>query len=366
MTSGGQKMSFHKKYVKSLCCIAGTFIFTVNAHAAVVGTVNADQINVRTAPVQESSNIISQLEAESQVHILDVDGDYYEIEYNNEVAYVFQDYVTFNGIPALVKEDVNLRSEPEQKTENIIQTISGAEEVQVLSVGEEYSYILYNDQYGYVYNAKLSFNEEDIQDLSYITEMKNATVIADTLNVRQEPNTNSSIIIKLERGNEVDVMSIDGDWIKIKLVDGSIGYVHKAYVTLKNAIQLNAFEEEASVGEEIANYGMQYVGSPYVYGGTSLTYGVDCSGFTQSVYKQFGVSLSRTSRTQFYDGVPVSVSELQSGDLLFYGYNGYISHVAIYIGNGQIVHSSTPSTGVIISDMYASGKPYIGARRIVY
>ncbi|WP_105619919.1 C40 family peptidase [Vallitalea okinawensis] len=359
-------MSFRKKYVKTLCCIAGTLIYTMNAHAAVVGTVNVDQINVRTAPVQNSSNIISQLETDSQVHILDVDGDYYEIEYNDEIAYVFQDYVTFNGIPALVQADVNLRSEPEQKTENIMETIPGAEEIKVLSVGEEYSYVLYKEQYGYVYNTKLSFNEEDLQDLSYISEMKNAVVIADNLNVRQGANTSSSIITKLQRGNEVDVISIEGEWIKVKLTDEAIGYVHKAYVTLENAIQLNAFEEELSLGDEIANQGMQYVGVPYVYGGTSLTYGVDCSGFTQSIYQQFGVSISRTSRTQFNDGVPVSVGELQSGDLLFYGYNGYISHVAIYIGNGQIVHSSTPSTGVIISDMYASGKPYIGARRILY
>jgi len=359
-------MSFHKKLIKPLCCIAGTFIFTVNAHGAVLGTVNADQINVRTSPIQDSSNIISQLSKESQVHILDADGNYYEIEYNNEVAYVYQDYVTFNGVSVLVQEEVNLRSEPEQKTENIIQSILATEKVQVLSVGDEYSYILYKDQYGYVYNAKLSLNQEDLQDLSDITDMKNATVIVDTLNVRQEANTSSNIIARLQRDNEVDVISVDGNWVKIKLANGSIGCVHKDYVSLENVIQLNAFEEEASLGQEIANYGKKYVGAPYVYGGTSLIYGADCSGFTQSIFKQFGVSLSRTSRTQFHDGVPVSVNELQSGDLLFYGYNGYISHVAIYIGDGQIVHSSTPSTGVIISDMYASGKPYIGAKRVVY
>ena len=113
---------------------------------------------------------------------------------------------------------------------------------------------------------------------------------------------------------------------------------------------------------EVVAYAKQFLGNPYVYGGSSLTKGTDCSGFTMSVYAHFGYSLNRSSYTQVYNGRAVSLSSLLPGDLLFYKYGGStISHVAIYIGGGQIIHASTPSTGIIIGGM---GSP-CAARRII-
>lgn len=112
----------------------------------------------------------------------------------------------------------------------------------------------------------------------------------------------------------------------------------------------------------VVAYAKQFLGNPYVYGGSSLTNGTDCSGFTMSVYAHFGYSLNRSSYTQVYNGRAVSMSALLPGDLLFYKYNSStISHVAMYIGGGQIIHASTPSTGIIISGM---GSP-CAARRII-
>lgn len=112
----------------------------------------------------------------------------------------------------------------------------------------------------------------------------------------------------------------------------------------------------------VVAYAKQFLGNPYVYGGSSLTKGTDCSGFTMSVYAHFGYSLNRSSYTQVYNGRAVSMSSLLPGDLLFYKYNGStISHVAMYIGGGQIIHASTPSTGITISGM---GSP-CAARRII-
>lgn len=99
-------------------------------------------------------------------------------------------------------------------------------------------------------------------------------------------------------------------------------------------------------GSSIASFACQFVGNPYVYGGTSLTNGADCSGFVQSVFKNFGYSLPRTAASQADAGVQVSLSDLQPGDLLFY--HGF-GHVAIYIGNGQVVHASNAQTGIKIS-----------------
>ena len=119
----------------------------------------------------------------------------------------------------------------------------------------------------------------------------------------------------------------------------------------------------SSSGQAIADYALQFVGNPYVWGGTSLTNGADCSGFVQSVYANFGYSLSRTSESQMYEGRSVSYSEAQPGDLICYG-----SHIAIYLGNGQIVHASNsapyPAGGIKVSDN-AAYRTILSVRRIV-
>ena len=120
--------------------------------------------------------------------------------------------------------------------------------------------------------------------------------------------------------------------------------------------QEEAVQEEApaessgsSTGEAVASYATQFVGNPYVYGGASLTGGADCSGFTMAVYANFGVSLPHNAAAQSGCGTPVSLSDLQPGDLLFYDNGGGIGHVALYIGGGSVVHASNPETGIKIS-----------------
>ena len=119
--------------------------------------------------------------------------------------------------------------------------------------------------------------------------------------------------------------------------------------------ETSAPETEApsyGVGQQIADYAVQFVGNPYVWGGTSLTNGADCSGFTLSVFANFGIGLSRTAESQSYGGTPVDFGSLQPGDLIFYNSTGSIDHVAIYIGGGQIVHAANSRKGIIISDAY--------------
>ena len=106
----------------------------------------------------------------------------------------------------------------------------------------------------------------------------------------------------------------------------------------------------SSTGMAIVNFATQFVGNPYVWGGTSLTNGADCSGFTQSVFANFGISIPRTAAAQASSGTPVDLSEIQAGDLLFYYGDSGIGHVTIYMGNGQVVHASNASTGITISD----------------
>lgn len=114
----------------------------------------------------------------------------------------------------------------------------------------------------------------------------------------------------------------------------------------------------SGLGGQIASYACQFIGNPYVAGGTSLTNGTDCSGFTMSVYKHFGISIPRTSYSQLSYGTAVSYSEAQPGDIMCYA-----GHVGIYIGNGMIVHASTPATG--IKTTVANYRPILSVRRIV-
>jgi len=126
---------------------------------------------------------------------------------------------------------------------------------------------------------------------------------------------------------------------------------------------LNSIPHDDSLGSSIASFASQFVGNPYVYGGTSLTQGADCSGFVMSVYANFGISLPRTTTGQASSGYGVSINDIMPGDIVSYGYNGYATHSALYIGNGMIVHAATPSDGIMFSSIYMM--PIVTIRRIV-
>jgi len=130
------------------------------------------------------------------------------------------------------------------------------------------------------------------------------------------------------------------------------------YNNEKNAL-LNE-EEKENLRQAVATFAKQFVGNPYVYGGTSLTNGADCSGFTMSVYANFGYKLPRISTDQAYIGKRISESELAPGDLVVYLQEG---HVTMYVGNGMIVHASTPKNGILYAPMYRGYRIY---RRIIY
>lgn len=116
-------------------------------------------------------------------------------------------------------------------------------------------------------------------------------------------------------------------------------------LTGQKAVEAYGYQNPKTEGEKLVNYALQFVGNPYVWGGTSLTNGCDCSGFVQQVYKAFHINLTRTTATQLYDGRSVSYQEMQPGDVINYG-----SHTAIYIGNNRIVHAASTKSGIIVQD----------------
>lgn len=184
---------------------------------------------------------------------------------------------------------------------------------------------------------------------------KVAVVNTDSLKVREQPNTECEVITMVPNGEELDVVEVMDGWVKV-LIDDEENYVSSEYVKVEeklgsaiNMTELLYGQGVSDIRVDLCQYAKQFVGNPYVWGGTSLTKGADCSGFILSVFKNFGISVPRTSASQAGAGTKITMAEAQPGDLIFYAKGGRINHVALYIGSGQVVHASSPKTGIKIS-----------------
>lgn len=184
-----------------------------------------------------------------------------------------------------------------------------------------------------------------------------ARVTTDDVNVRDEPNTESAVLTRVPAGEELEYMETLDGWIKVS-IDGDEAYISADYVTVEQKLETAITMSELRYGQgvsdvrvDLVEYAKQFLGNPYVWGGTSLTKGADCSGFVLSVFKNYGIKLSHSSKAQSNEGTKISTSELKPGDLVFYGNSsGSINHVAIYIGGGQVIHASSKKTGIKISN----------------
>lgn len=298
-----------------------------------------------------------------------------------------------NSVVANVTGSLRVREEASTEAD-IVGKLYPYSVATILEPGEEWTKVESGSVIGYVSNEFLMFGDEAG---AYITENYKycATVEVQALNVRQEQSTESECIGSVTGGRELDVLSETDEWVEIQYKEDVTGYVAREYVKVGwNYPEAMTIEEEQALiaaslaaqasaarragssetsvplppvqtsaeglalGQQIANYACQFVGNPYVYGGSSLTNGTDCSGFTMAVYAQFGYSLSHSSGVQMGQGTPVSLDAVQPGDIICYS-----GHVGLYIGGGQIVHAATESTGIVISNMYYTSP--IGARRIV-
>ena len=185
-----------------------------------------------------------------------------------------------------------------------------------------------------------------------------ATVNTETLNVRAEKSTEAEVLSQVGNSEAFTVNSVADGWVEIS-VDDSVGYISQDYVTLAQALPTAKTIEQVKYGDgvsdvraSVVSYALQFVGNRYVWGGTSLENGVDCSGFTMRILGKYGISLPHSSKAQPSYGTKISASEAKPGDLFFYGSGRSISHVAIYIGNGQIVHASNKRDGFKVSHAY--------------
>lgn len=225
---------------------------------------------------------------------------------------------------------------------------------------------------GYV-SAEFIITGDDAYNKALEVQSEVAIVTCDVLNLREQPNTESEIMDQVATGQELEIISKrDDNWVEIKVDDATTGFACTDFVECKVVLPTGFTMQELEVQVEqgitqkrvdICEYAKQFLGNPYVWGGTSLTNGCDCSGFVKGVYEHFGYYLSRTSAAQANNGTRVSLDELKPGDLVFYSNGSRINHVAMYIGNGQIIQAKSEKYGIVISGFdYRS--PYCAVRII--
>lgn len=258
---------------------------------------------------------------------------------------------------AVVDGNLNVR-ESANETSNLMGKMPNNSACEILGYEGDWASITSGDVSGYVLSSYLITGDTAlIKAKELIFDV--ASIHGDSVNVRKEPSTDSEIIGHMNSGNTLEVENTNfPGWVTIN-VDGETGYVSSDFVTittqLPTAITMDEVRYGAGVSEnrvDLVNYATQFVGNPYVWGGTSLTNGADCSGFVLSIYSKYGISLPHSSSGQSQYGTRISSSEAEPGDLFFYGSGRSISHVAIYIGNGQIVHASSKKTGIKISNAF--------------
>lgn len=243
-----------------------------------------------------------------------------------------------------------------------------------LSADGQWYHIISNNIEGYI-NAEYVVTGEEAKQLAYAHAFAAVTVNTEVLNVRQEPGTDSAILTQIISGSLYAVSEeTNAKWLKIVISSDIEGYVAREFVSYDYALQdaveytPEPVEEVPSINPvrlEIINNAMQYLGGTYVWGGTTLGVGVDCSGFMLRLFEQYGYNLPRTSYWQVDTGTPVSFEEMQPGDLIFYWNNslGRVGHVALYMGNNLIIHAASEQRGIVIDD-YRFMTPYC-ARNII-
>ena len=328
-----------------------------------VAVVNAEALNVRATPSEEST-VIDVASQSDELEVVDTSGEWTTVALGNDVyGFIHPDYCeykTYYPTAVTLEEEAAAKAEADRQA---------AEQ----PVEEDGSYAEDTSPADATYT-----DETPATDVAYTDE----TPATDTAYVDETPETDAPYTEAPEtdapyteapetevpetdapytEAPETEAPETDAPYTEAPETDAPYTEAPETDAPYTEAPETEAPASDSSVGQEIANYAVQFVGNPYVYGGTSLTNGADCSGFTQSVMANFGIYIARTAADQSYGGTSVSISDIQPGDLLFYSDGGGISHVALYIGGGQIVHAATESQGIIISS-YNYDSPVCAAR----
>lgn len=364
---------------------------------AIIMTEN-DNLNIRSGPSKDAEIVGQALPAERYEVLSEADGwveinsgyisaDYCEVKYalneGRKLDLKAQAINQYDNLVIFKKSGyMNVRSTPENKgDDNVIGKLTSKAAGDIIETLDGWYKIKSGTVTGYIAaDPELIATGQEAKDLAMQNATQMAIITTDVLNVRVEPNTDSKIWTQIVKDERYPVVDQQDGWVQIDLgsvdaEDGSQDGDEKAYIStrdnnvevryaLNEAIKFTPAKDSSSGASsdgsgsstkqsrrsQLVNYALQFVGNRYVWGGTSLTNGVDCSGFTMRVMEKFGVSLPHYSGSQAQMGKKVTSATMKPGDLIFYaGSNGKVNHVAIYIGNGRIVHAASRRSGIKIS-----------------
>ncbi len=381
-------------------------------------------LDLKAEPSWESETLLSA-ECALEMIILEEADEWYKVQYSDVVAYAYKENVTkvYNEARgalleyfkfekgAINADGVNIRDEATLDGSNVIDQTDIGDKIFVLErVGDDWLRVFYGKNYdlGYV-NAEYVTIDGLVDKTAVIdAKVKRINEIAkkgvissqDAVKATVMPNENSEVVATLYDGAALRIVTKGSKWTKIAIGEnGNTAYVKSQYVL--DEAQIKAREEQkakaatqaarpakntkaasaseqtqkaapakssvSTSGQAIVNEAEKYLGTRYVYGGNSPSTGFDCSGLVQYVCKNVGVSVNRSSKSQYSNGYAVSREDLQPGDLVFFSKGNGISHVVIYAGDGNVIHSPQPGKSVCYTTLsyICSYSNYVGARRVV-
>ena len=418
------KSKMNIKSIVIMAAVSIISLFFINMSLAVsTGKVSVETANLRET-ADENAKILELLSNNDSVEVIEKTGEWYKVKAKGITGYVRQDLITVNGEvdknntttknetvePSTTNSEVEQKIETEEKeielgkqkvVENtklkIVPIIIATDiieikkdlDVYVIDILFGWVCVEAGTTKGWIRKEKLQKEEPKVDQpaeqpaqetkqpetiVQEQTVIKTLYVNSTSINVRKEANTSAEIVANLPVNTSVEVLAETNGWSKVR-VNGKEGYIlssllsTKKQETSRSAAPRTANAQEqtttqtapvSGTGSSVVAYAKQFIGTKYTYGGSTPSTGFDCSGFTSYVYKNFGVSLPRTSGGQSGAGVAVSRNNLAAGDLVIYS-----GHVAIYVGGGQVIHAPRPGKSVCIVPLNQAASNYIGARRVL-
>ena len=373
--------------------VSGEYLTGTTATDVALGTGTvkcSSSVNFRSAP-NTSSTSYGELKNGTKVNVVGVSSGWYKVTYNGKTGYIHPDYITLasssagtaiapsntvtstTGTAGTVKcsSSVNLRSEANTSS-SILAELKNGTAVTVVRTANGWCKVTYSGKTGYIKSDYVSTTGSASNNTSASTGTAAVVKCSSTVNFRSAASTSSTILGELKNGTAVSVLSTSNGWSKVSYA-GKTGYISADYlVTASSGTAIRPSNTAASVSisakrQSVLNYAAQFLGVPYVYGGSTPS-GFDCSGFTSYVFKNTVGSIPRVAQAQYDATTRVSRDDLLPGDLVFFGSStSSISHVGIYVGSNQFIHA--PSTGDVVKYSSLTGSyatRYQGAGRVIF
>lgn len=373
--------------------VSGEYLTGTTATDVALGTGTvkcSSSVNFRSAP-NTSSTSYGELKNGTKVNVVGVSSGWYKVTYNGKTGYIHPDYITLasssagtaiapsntvtstTGTAGTVKcsSSVNLRSEANTSS-SILAELKNGTAVTVVSTANGWCKVTCSGKTGYIKQDYVSTTGSASNNTPASTGSAAVVKCSSTVNFRSSASTSSTILGELKNGTAITVLSTSNGWSKVSYA-GKTGYISADYlVTASSGTAISPSNTAASVSisakrQSVLNYAAQFLGVPYVYGGSTPS-GFDCSGFTSYVFKNTVGSIPRVAQAQYDATTRVSRDDLLPGDLVFFGSStSSISHVGIYVGSNQFIHA--PSTGDVVKYSSLTGSyatRYQGAGRVIF